>query len=55
MKFELQTADYDQRYLLEILTILTQKTQNNFFNHIAHTPLDNMFVPQQWSLDEIAQ
>lgn len=46
---EFQTAGYEQRHLLEVLTILAQKTLSNYFNHIAHTPLDDMFMSQQWS------
>ena len=43
-----QAAGYDQRHLLEVLTILAQKTLSNYYNHIAHTPLDEMFQSQAW-------
>lgn len=42
------TAGYDQRHLLEVLTLLAQKTLSNYYNHIAHTPLDAMFGKQAW-------
>ncbi len=43
-----QAAGYDQRHVLEVLTILAQKTLSNYYNHIAHTPLDEMFQSQAW-------
>ena len=45
---DFQAAGYDQRHLLEVLTILAQKTLSNYFNHIAQTPLDEMFQSQAW-------
>ncbi len=44
-----QAAGYDQRHVLEVLTILAQKTLSNYFNHIARTPLDEMFASRQWT------
>jgi len=41
-------AGYDRRHLLEVLTILAQKTLSNYYNHIAQTPLDEMFQSQAW-------
>jgi alkylhydroperoxidase family enzyme len=46
------SAGYDQRHLLEVLTILAQKTLSNYFNHMAQTPLDEMFMSQQWTPNE---
>jgi uncharacterized peroxidase-related enzyme len=43
-----EAVGYDQRHLLEVLTILAQKTLSNYFNHIAQTPLDAMFESQAW-------
>ena len=43
-----ETAGYDQRHLLEVITILAQKTLSNYFNHIAQTPLDAMFEARAW-------
>jgi len=45
---DFQVAGYDQRHVLEVLTILAQKTLSNYYNHIAQTPLDDMFMSQQW-------
>lgn len=42
------SAGYDQGHLLEVLTILAQKTLSNYYNHITHTPLDAMFEKQSW-------
>lgn len=47
-----QAAGYDQRHVLEVLTILAQKTLSNYYNHMAHTPLDDMFASQQWATSE---
>ncbi len=43
-----QNAGYEQKHLLEILTIVAQKTLSNYFNHIAQTPLDAMFESRAW-------
>jgi uncharacterized peroxidase-related enzyme len=45
---DFKAAGYDQRHLLELLTILAQKTLSNYYNHIAQTPLDDMFQSQAW-------
>lgn len=42
-------AGYDQRHVLEVITILAQKTISNYFNHLAQTPLDQIFAAQQWT------
>lgn len=36
-------AGYNQRQLLEILLILSQKVISNYINHIAQTPVDEAF------------
>jgi len=41
-------AGYDQRHVLEVITLLAQKTMSNYFNHIAQTPLDDMFKSMKW-------
>jgi uncharacterized peroxidase-related enzyme len=46
---EFEAAGYDQRHLLEVLTILAQKTLSNYYNHIAQTPLDPMFEARAWT------
>ena len=43
-----QEAGYDQRHVLEVITLLAQKTMSNYFNHNAQTPLDEMFQPMAW-------
>lgn len=45
---EFQAAGFDQRHLLEVLTIMAQKTISNYYNHIAETPLDPMFEKRVW-------
>lgn len=42
------SAGFEQCHVLEVLTILAQKTLSNYFNHIAETPLDSMFESQAW-------
>ena len=46
---DFQSAGYNQSHLLEVLTILAQKTLSNYFNHMAQTPLDGMFEKWLWS------
>jgi AhpD family alkylhydroperoxidase len=41
-------AGFSQSHLLEVITILAQKTMNNYFNHIAQTPLDEQFSAMVW-------
>lgn len=45
---DFEAAGFDQRHLLEVLTIVAQKTLSNYYNHIAHTPLDDMFQSRVW-------
>jgi uncharacterized peroxidase-related enzyme len=45
---EFTAAGYDQRHVLEVITILAQKTLSNYYNHIAQTPLDDMFKSMEW-------
>lgn len=45
---EFYSAGFDQRHVLEVLTILAQKTISNYFNHMADTPLDEMFQSCAW-------
>ena len=44
-----EAAGYKQEHVLEVLTILAQKTLSNYFNHLAQTPLDSMFESQVWN------
>ena len=41
-------AGYNQEHMLEVITIMAHKTMSNYFNHIAQTPLDEMFKPVAW-------
>ena len=41
-------AGYNESHVLEVLTIIAQKTISNYFNHIAQTPLDDMFAGRTW-------
>lgn len=41
-------AGFNQSHLLEVITILAQKTMSNYFNHIAQTPLDKQFSAMAW-------
>jgi uncharacterized peroxidase-related enzyme len=45
---DFQSAGYEQKHVLEVLTILAQKTLSNYYNHIAQTPLDDMFKTREW-------
>ncbi len=45
---EFTQAGYNQSHVLEVLTIIAQKTISNYFNHIAQTPLDDMFAGRDW-------
>jgi len=41
-------AGFNQHDLLDVITIMAQKTMSNYFNHIAKTPLDDAFKPMAW-------
>lgn len=45
-------AGYNESQVLEVLTIIAQKTISNYFNHIAKTPLDEMFAGRAWEPDQ---
>lgn len=49
---DFQKAGYQQQHVLEVLTIIAQKTLSNYYNHIAQTPLDDMFAGRAWETDE---
>lgn len=42
------SAGFNHSQVFEIITILAQITMSNYFNHIAETPLDEMFKPVAW-------
>ena len=45
---DFEAAGYDECHVLEVLTILAQKTISNYHNHNADTPLDAMFESRAW-------
>jgi len=40
---------YEKQQLLEIILGISQKVMSNYINHLAETPLDDMFVPFAWN------
>ncbi|WP_394143488.1 carboxymuconolactone decarboxylase family protein [Vibrio atypicus] len=42
-------AGYGQQQVLEVILGLSQKVISNYVNHVAKTPLDEMFQPFAWS------
>lgn len=41
-------AGYEERHVLEIILAIATKTLSNYFNHVFHTPLDQMFAGRAW-------
>ena len=42
------SAGYGERHVLEVIVGLAMKTISNYTNHVAGTPLDLAFQPQEW-------
>ncbi len=42
-------AGYGKRQLMEVVLGVSHKVMSNYINHIAETPLDEAFVPFEWS------
>ena len=42
-------AGYDHRAVLDIVLSLAQKTMSNYINHMAQTPVDEVFKPLAWT------
>lgn len=42
-------AGYEEKYVLDIILGLSQKTISNYTNHIANTPVDDAFKKFAWS------
>ena len=42
-------AGYSKAQVLEVITGVALKTISNYTNHLADTPLDDMFQPQRWT------
>lgn len=45
---DFEAAGYNECHVLEVITILAQKTISNYYNHNANTPLDAMFESRAW-------
>lgn len=41
-------AGYTKQHVLDVLTVLAQKTLSNYTNHLANTPLDEQFSAYAW-------
>jgi len=41
-------AGYEERHVLEIILAVSVKTLSNYFNHLFHTPIDEMFADREW-------
>ncbi len=41
-------AGYGHQQVLEVITVLAQKTMSNYINHIAETPVDEPFQKFAW-------
>ncbi|MDF0751525.1 carboxymuconolactone decarboxylase family protein [Marinobacter sp. 71-i] len=42
-------AGYNNRQVLEVILVLSQKVMSNYINHIAETPVDEPFKKFAWS------
>ncbi|MEU3771308.1 carboxymuconolactone decarboxylase family protein [Amycolatopsis keratiniphila] len=41
-------AGYTKRHVMDVILGVGMKTLSNYTNHIAHTPLDPAWEPQEW-------
>ena len=41
-------AGYSHRAVLDVILGLAQKTMSNYINHVAVTPVDEVFHPLKW-------
>ncbi len=41
-------AGYEERQVLEVVLAIAVKTLSNYFNHLFHTPLDEIFAGREW-------
>jgi alkylhydroperoxidase family enzyme len=42
-------AGYGHRAVLDVILGLAQKTMSNYINHVAETPVDEVFQPLAWT------
>ncbi|WP_417474394.1 carboxymuconolactone decarboxylase family protein [Leisingera sp.] len=45
-------AGYGHRAVLDVILGLAQKTMSNYVNHVAQTPVDEVFQPLAWTRSE---
>jgi alkylhydroperoxidase family enzyme len=45
-------AGYSHRAVLDVILGLAQKTMSNYINHVAETPVDEVFHPLMWKRSE---
>ena len=45
-------AGFDHRAVLDVILGLAQKTMSNYINHVAETPVDEVFQPLAWQRSE---
>ncbi|OCX63782.1 carboxymuconolactone decarboxylase [Thioclava sp. SK-1] len=45
-------AGYGHRAVLDVILGLAQKTMSNYVNHVAQTPVDEVFKPLAWQRSE---
>ena len=41
-------AGYGHRAVLDVILGMAQKTMSNYVNHVAQTPVDEVFIPLAW-------
>ena len=41
-------AGFTKRQILEVILGVSQKVMSNYINHLAHTPVDNVFQKFEW-------
>ena len=46
---EFFSAGYGHRAVLDVILGLAQKTMSNYVNHVAQTPVDEVFKPMAWT------
>ena len=44
-------AGYETKHVLEVITLIALMTLSNYVSHMSSVPLDDQFLPQQWSGD----
>lgn len=47
-------AGYQRRHVMEVVLAISWKTLSNYVNHMADTPLDDMFQETRWQKPEAA-